>query len=202
MEEYVLQKSLFAKVTLSLLALFFTGLFFMFGYVVFSVGALTAVAGLLFVLCAGEIKICVTADSVRIVQAAWKILPLREKITEFSFTDIVRITQINTLYHAFHVIHLKNGKRISLLRGANAEFDSFLANLNSDLAEKYKEYESFNNVKDKQVENLRILLILLLAFAFPVIVVAMIAGGEVVGICVAVAFGLATAVLGYLIGKD
>ena len=173
MKMYYLEKSRFAKVCLSLFILGFGGLFLFSGHGVFLFGGIIATAGLFAVYCVGNMKVVVNDNSLQIIRECSFVLPriLKEKKLTIAFSDIQRIKQLNTLYYAFHIIKLKNGKTVSILRENNLELDIFMAKLDTRLAADSKEYDEFKKDKDKQEDLYRILLILFLTLILPLALV-------------------------------
>ncbi len=205
MKEYLIRKGLFTKITLAFMSLFFGAIYFSFGHIVFLFTCIFAVLALGFVICSGDTKVLSNEKGITIIKMPFRILPkiFTGKTITFSYGDIQRITQLNSLWYAFHVIRLKNGKTISLLRESSPEFDDFLSKLNLKLTKESAEYKEYNSLKDNKGENYRILLILLLTLVLPLsLVVGPVVQSEIIGWIIISIPCAAIIVLAFLISKS
>ena len=205
MKVYYLEKSRFAKTTLLLLAIGFGGLFLFFGYAgVFLLGSVTAVTGLVIIHCAGNMKVIVNDDFMQIIREASSVFPriLKEKQLTIAFSDIQRIKKVNTIWYAFHLIKLKNGKNISLYRENNLELDRFIAELNSKLEAESSVYKTVQKEKREKEEKYIILFILLVTIILPLAFIsAALVSSEALGYAIISVPCAAIIILAGLIGR-
>ena len=205
MKVYCLEKSRFAKTTLLLLAIGFGGLFLVFGYAgVFLLGSVTAVTGLVIIHCSGNMKVIVNDDSMQIIREASSVFSriLKEKQLTIAFSDIQRIKKVNTIWYAFHLIKLKNGKNISLYRENNLELDRFIAELNSKLEAESSVYKTVQKEKREKEDKYIILFILLVTIILPLAFIsAALVSSEALGYAIISVPCAAIIILAGLIGR-